>query len=122
MLDCIPNDCIWEINKNLSIYDKYHIYYSLCRKKELKIYYELIVYRIQLFYIYHKRLKNLKKNIFNFMNKLYRIPYYKTQNCLYYAPMVSGGICRICNKLENKHPITEKCMNLLFDKFKTSIY
>ena len=103
MLNIVPDDCLNEISKNLNIYNKYRLYYSLSKKDLTIKYHNIIVSRIQFIYKCKKVIKDFKIEVCLFVKKCFTIPYFCTNKCLFYSPVVTNGICRICRKYEKDH-------------------
>ena len=117
----LPNDCIYEIYKYLSIYDIYRIETDINVKKEYLI---LISNRIKLIKKINNEISGFKSAFCVNIKRCFKVPYFTVPRtpCMFYAPIVPNGICRICNKHENKHIIREKSLNILLDFWHDDIY
>ena len=113
MIQYLNRDNLYEISKYLSNIDNYHLYHSIYSNRS-DIYKHLIIMRIQLVYRLYRKIKILKKiyltETYNFFNK----PFYKSNNCIFYMPVIPNGRCRCCNRYKSNHIIKDKTLNLMY--------
>lgn len=124
LLKVLPNEILILILQKLSL-GKRIIFCNLNGWQDQYIkYLDLLVRRIQLFYIISLNIRNIKHNQINFVRKTFDLPYSDlTENkCWLFSPFIKYGVCRLCFQYESEHILNEKCSNILLKLYYDEIY
>ena len=124
MFHILPDDILIYISEKLNL-NKRIIFFDIINfKNNHKECLNLLVRRIQLFYIISLNVRKIKYNQVNFIRKIFEKSYkpLTDDRCWLYSPFVQNGICRICFQNESRHILNEKCSNILIKLYQNEIY